>query len=65
MDSVVEVGRRDTCIQTEAEGWTLGLGWEEGRATAHGYGVSVGDDGTVLDLDNGKGAYCCWAISLR
>lgn len=27
-----------------------GLGWEEGRATANDYGVSV------LDLDNGKGA---------
>lgn len=27
--------------------------------SVHSYRVSIGDDETVLDLDSGKGAYCC------
>lgn len=55
MGPLIEVGRRGKWNRQNQRSGCWGCGGRN-RATANGYGVSVGDDATVLDLDNGKGA---------
>lgn len=55
MGPLIEVGRRGKRNRQKQRSGRWGWGGSN-RASGNGYGVSVEDDGAVLDLDNGKGA---------
>lgn len=55
MGPLIEVGRRGKWNRQKKKSGCWGWGGRKG-ATGNGYGVSVEDDGAILDLDNDKGA---------